>query len=214
MVAIKSALNEREIIYRLIKGDLIVTPLIDPKRQIGATSVDIRLGFDFAVFNITKHAHLDPLKSKKELKSQVDDYTTKVHAAPMEPFVLHSGEFVLAATLEYFKIPDDLLGRLEGRSTWGRLGLQVHSTAGFVDPGFEGVLTFELQNMGKGPLSLFPGVRIAQICFYQTNKTSIPYSKKIGAKYSFKTGTSGSLFYKDPEFDIIRNYHKKISVKK
>jgi dCTP deaminase len=127
----------------------------------------------------------------------------------MEAFILHPGEFVLAATLEYFKLPTDLAGRLEGRSTWGRLGLQIHSTAGFVDPGFEGILTFELQNMGKAPLCLFPGVRIAQLCLFSTNRTAIPYTKKRGAKYFHMIGTTGSLFYVDPEFDAIREYFNK-----
>src|SRR5581483_2183947 len=152
--------------------------------------------------------HLDPLRTAEDLKRRVEDYTRKVHIPPMESFVLHPGEFVLAATLEYFKLPPDLAGRLEGRSTWGRLGLQVHSTAGFVDPGFEGILTFELQNMGKNPLPLYPGVRIAQICFFQTIATAIPYTKKKGAKYFHKVGTSGSLFYEDVEFEAIRKFHK------
>jgi dCTP deaminase len=199
-------LNEREIIQKIITGELIITPLFNPKRQIGPASIDIRLGCEFEVFNTTKYAHLDPLIDKNDLKEQVLDYTNKVHIHPMEPFILHPGEFVLASTLEYFSLSYNLVGRLEGRSTWGRLGLQVHSTAGFVDPGFEGILTFELQNMGKGPISLFPGIRIAQICFYEVNTTAIPYTKKPGAKYFRRLGTSGSYFFQDPEFDIIRKY--------
>jgi len=115
---------------------------------------------------------------------------------------------VLASTLEYFRLPATLAGRLEGRSTWGRLGLQVHSTAGFVDPGFSGILTFELQNMGKGPLILYPGVRIAQICFFRCNATAIPYTQKPGAKYHSKLGSAGSMFNEDSEFRAIRSYHR------
>lgn len=200
-----AVLNEVEIMERLIQGDLIVSPIIDPERQIGPTSIDIRLGFEFDVFNITKHTHLDPLTEKEEITRDLEHYATKVHVGPLGRFVLHPGEFVLAGTLEYFRIPEDLAGRLEGRSSWGRLGLQVHSTAGFVDPGFEGILTFELQNMGKGPLCLFPGVRIAQMCFFNTNRTAIPYTKKKGAKYYRKMSSAGSLFYKDIEFELIRN---------
>jgi len=207
-----AVLNEREIMRRLVKRDLVITPLLDPKRQIGPTSLDIRLGFEFDVFNITKQTHLDPLKTRVELIRDVVAYTTKVHVGPMQRFVLHPGEFALAATLEYFILPADLAGRLEGRSTWGRLGIQVHSTAGFVDPGFEGILTFELQNMGKGPLILFPGVRIAQICFFHSSETAIPYTKKIGAKYHKKLSSAGSLFHEDPEFDAIRRYHARKSV--
>lgn len=202
-------LNEQEIMSRLIDGDLVITPLLDPESQIGPTSIDIRLGFEFEVFNSIKHTHLDPILPEAKIRDEVEDYTSKVHVAPMESFILHPGEFALAATLEYFKFPADLAGRLEGRSTWGRLGLQVHSTAGFVDPGFEGILTFELQNMGKGPLCLFPGVRIAQICLFRTSRTALPYTKKKGAKYFHKIGTAGSLFYVDPEFIAIRNFFKK-----
>ena len=203
-----AVLNEQEIMSRLIDGDLVITPVLDPENQIGPTSIDIRLGFQFETFNITKHTHLDPKLPLDRIKEEVADYTSKVHVAPMDSFILHPGEFVLAATLEYFKFPTDLAGRLEGRSTWGRLGLQIHSTAGFVDPGFEGILTFELQNMGKAPLCLFPGVRIAQLCLFRTNRTAIPYTKKKGAKYFQFIGTTGSLFYVDPEFEAIREYFK------
>lgn len=208
-----AVLNERQIIGRLLRGDLVVSPLLDPQSQIGPTSVDIRLGFDFDTFNITKQTHLDPIKNKAELKRDVERYTTKNHVHPMARFILHPGEFVLASTFEYFILPRDLAGRLEGRSTWGRLGLQVHSTAGFVDPGFEGILTFELQNMGKGPLILFPGVRIAQICFFACSPSTLGYVDKPGAKYHKRLSSAGSLFHKDWEFDAIRRYqeqHKKV----
>jgi len=199
-------LNECEIMERLISGELVITPILDPERQIGPTSVDIRLGFDFQIFNKTRHTHIDPLRKKGEIKVLLEDYLSRIHVAPMEAFILHPGEFALAATLEYFKIPTNLAARLEGRSTWGRLGLQVHSTAGFVDPGFEGILTFELQNMGEGPLCLYPGVRVAQVCFFSTNETAIPYTKKKGAKYFHKIGSFGSLFYEDVEFEAIRSF--------
>lgn len=201
-----AVLNERQIMNRLVNGDLVITPLLDPKRQIGPTSIDLRLGFDFDVFNTTKSTHLDPSNPKDEIRYEVDHYTTKVHTAPMERFVLHPGEFALASTLEYIKLPTDLAGRLEGRSTWGRLGLQIHSTAGFVDPGFEGILTYELQNFGKGPLCLYPGVRVAQMCFFTAQTTAIPYTKKLGAKYHGRLSSAGSLFYQDPEFDALRAY--------
>jgi len=206
-----SVLNERQIVTRLLAGDLVITPLIDPGRQIGPTSVDIRLGFDFDVFNITKQTHLDPLKDRDSIVRDVAAYTTKIHVSPMEYFILHPGEFTLASTLEYVVLPPDLAGRLEGRSTWGRLGLQVHSTAGFVDPGFEGILTFELQNMGKGPLILFPGARIAQLCFFQCAAATVPYTQKLGAKYHKRFSSAGSLFHQDPEFEAFRDHHHQSS---
>jgi dCTP deaminase len=127
-----------------------------------------------------------------------------VRIGPTEPIVLHPGEFALASTLEYICLPTTLAARLEGRSTWGRLGLQVHSTAGFVDPGFEGILTFELNNLGKLPLMLFAGIRIAQICFYTCAPTTIPYKRIPGAKYAEKTGSVSSMFFEDYEFAVIR----------
>jgi dCTP deaminase len=204
---INAVLNERDLMRHIHSGRIVITPLINPNVQIGPASIDIRLGFEFEVYNITKHTHIDAMQSRDVLRKQAKSYTSKVHVSPMTAFVLHPREFVLASTLEYFKIPNDIVCRLEGRSTWGRLGLQVHSTAGFVDPGFEGILTYELQNMGKSPLSLYPGVRIAQLCFFNISETAIPYTKKKGAKYFHKLGTNKSLFYEDQEFEFIRNYY-------
>jgi dCTP deaminase len=109
------------------------------------------------------------------------------------------------------KIPLDLAARLEGRSTWGRLGLQIHATAGFVDPGFRGALTFELSNVSNIPLPLYPGVRISQICFFLSTTTHLPYGKKRFTKYSGKTTTASSAFFKDPEYSRIREAIKQHS---
>ena len=199
-------LNEQEIMEELLSGRLEVTPIINPRVQLGPTSLDTRLGFEFEVFNKTRHTHIDPLRSETELQGLLHAYTTKVHVGPMHAFILHPGEFALASTLEYMRIPSDLAARIEGRSTWARLGLQVHSTAGFIDPGFEGVITYELRNVGSGPICLYPGVRLAQLCFFRTRRTCIPYVRKPGAKYHRKLGTSGSRFYADPEFAAIRRH--------
>ncbi len=202
----KVILNDREIIRKLLKRDLIITPMINPKIQIGSSSVDLRLGTRFKMIKITKHAYFDPGKEIEEIKREVINYTENIHVSPMEQFVLHPKEFVLASTLEYIKLPINLAGRLEGRSTWGRVGLQIHSTAGFVDPGFEGTLAFELYNAGKTPLPLFAGIRVAQISFYECTAATIPYSKKDAAKYSKSTEIKDALFYKDPEYQIIQKY--------
>jgi len=182
----KSILNEREIISRLSKGDLVITPIINYRRQIGPTSIDLRLGTEFRIFKVSMFTHLEPKEKKEIVKNKVIKYTEKVKLQMMNPFILHPDEFVLASTLEYMKLPLDLAGRLEGRSSWGRIGLQIHSTAGFVDPGFEGILTFELQNVGRVPILLYAGLRIAQICFYNCKTTAIPYTKKIESKYAYK----------------------------
>ncbi len=180
--------------------------MINPKKQIGSSSVDLRLGTQFKIIKITKQAYFDPSKDIEDIKKEVLNYTENIHIAPMEQFILHPKEFVLASTLEYIKMPTNLAGRLEGRSTWGRVGLQIHSTAGFVDPGFEGILAFELYNAGKTPLPLFAGVRVAQISFHECLESTTPYSKKSGAKYSKSTDIVDALFYKDPEYKIIQKY--------
>ena len=198
-------LSETEILRRLYcDRDLVITPILNPAKQIGPTSIDLRLGTEFKVPRTARHTHLEPRRPLSEIRREVERLTDTVRIGPEEPFVLHPGEFALASTLEYICLPTTLAARLEGRSTWGRLGLQVHSTAGFVDPGFEGILTFELQNMGKLPLKLFAGIRIGQICFFHCAATTIPYKRRPGSKYAEKIGSVSSLFFEDYEFGVIR----------
>lgn len=199
-------LNDREILQKLLQKEIIITPMINPKKQIGASSIDLRLGTQFKIIKITKQAYFDPCKSLSEIEREVLNYTEDIHISPMEQFILHPKEFALGSTLEYIKLPPNLAGRLEGRSTWGRVGLQIHSTAGFVDPGFEGTLAFELYNAGKTPLPLFAGIRVAQISFYQCSEVTVPYNKKGEAKYAKRTNIVDALFYKDPEYKIIQRY--------
>jgi dCTP deaminase len=123
----------------------------------------------------------------------------------MEPFILHPGDFTLASTLEYIVIPNYLSARLEGRSTWGRVGLQIHSTAGFVDPGFQGRLTFELNNLGRLPLPLYPGIRIGQLSFHRIESAATLYFEKDGSNFSGLTGTKSSTFYADYDYQNILN---------
>lgn len=201
-------LNEQQILERLVHPDpekrLIITPLIRPEEQFGPTSVDLRLGTDFQVLRRTNLTHMDPVKEPDEISRDMARHMQHVKVKPTEPFVLHPGEFALAATLEFVRIPLDLAARLEGRSTWGRLGLQIHATAGFVDPGFTGALTFELSNVSNIPLTLYPGVRISQLCLFQSATTKLPYAQKRYTKYSGKTTTASSAFFKDPEYARIR----------
>lgn len=208
-------LNEAQILERLVDPDperrIIITPLLKPEEQFGPTSVDLRLGTDFQVMRRTNLTHMDLLKDPEALSRDVYRHMEHVKVKPTEPFILHPGEFALASTLEYVKIPLDLAARLEGRSTWGRLGLQIHATAGFVDPGFRGALTFELSNVSNIPLPLYPGVRISQICFFLSTTTNLPYGKKRFTKYSGKTTTASSAFFKDPEYSRIREALKQHS---
>ncbi|MBO8141347.1 MAG: dCTP deaminase [Firmicutes bacterium] len=202
-------LNESQILERLLSPDparrLVVTPLLAPEQQFGPSSLDVRLGPDFKLVRTSRLTHLDPLKDPAEIEADVARYTENVVIQPGEPFVLHPGEFALASTLEFIRLPFDIAARLEGRSTWGRLGLEVHATAGFVDPGFSGALTFELKNSGKVPLPLYAGLRVAQLCFFQLSEASqLPYAAKRYTKYSGRMGTEGSQYFRDPEYAALR----------
>lgn len=207
----EAILTEIEIIERLCSDPpkrLIITPILDPEQQIQPSSVDLRLGTEFQVVKKAKFEFLDLLKSQPEAEIDVSEYMENIHIPPDGKFILHPGEFALACTLEYMVLPNDLVGRLEGKSTWGRVGLQIHSTAGFVDPGFQGSLTYELQNVGSVPIPLFPGLPLSQICFYTATSTFIPYLKK---KHSFYGGWPGLLptfYYKRPEIATLREIHK------
>lgn len=200
-------LNEEQIFERIIHPDsakrIVITPLVNPEEQFGSTSIDLRLGTEFQLVKRSNVTHHDFLEKAKTIGKDISEQIVTIKVKANEPFVLHPGEFVLASTLEYIKVPLDLAARLEGRSTWGRLGLLIHATAGFVDPGFAGVLTFELANIGQVPIPLYPGVRISQICFFETKKTKLSYSDKRYTKYSGKTSAAFSAYYRDPEYQKI-----------
>jgi len=202
-------LSELEIAERMVSSDeakrLVITPIVSAKNQFGPSSLDVRLGTEFALLENINTSHLDTLADKGNLQRCIEAYTRRVRIGPNQPFYLHPGEFVLASTLEFIKVPSDLAGRIEGRSSWGRVGLLVHATAGFVDPGFCGVLTFELLNAGKLPIALKPGLRIGQICFIRMSEASrIPYESKKLTKYSGATGVQPSKVVDDPEIGPVQ----------
>jgi dCTP deaminase len=195
-------LSDLEILERLVGSDesmIFVSPLVDPIAQIGPGSLDLHLGTELVTTRITSQTHLDLGATKVELAEQVASYSDRRRIAPDEAFVLHHAEFALASTLEFLRLPADVAGRLEGRSSFGRLGLQVHATAGFVDPGFEGTLTFELINAGKLPLRFSPGLRLGQICFLPIRKVQVGYMAKRYTKYGRKFGVEVSRVQDDPE---------------
>jgi dCTP deaminase len=201
-------LSELEIAEAMTSVDeaerLIVTPLIDAKHQIGASSIDVRLGTDFAVLDRSNMSHIEMQGNGDELRRKLERYTQQVRLKPRQMFYLHPNAFALASTLEFLHLPDNLSARIEGRSSWGRLGLQIHSTAGYVDPGFSGVITFELTNAGSLPIALKPGLRIGQICFLRMSRASrLSYGQKAGMKYQGATGPQTSRLYKDPELSQI-----------
>ena len=135
------------------------------------------------------------------MKEDLSDLTESVDASDSDPFILHPGEFVLGSTLERIALPDDLVARLEGKSSLGRLGLLIHSTAGFVDAGWDGQITLELSNVANLPITLYPGMKVGQVSFMQmTTPADNPYgSGIIGSKYQGQVGPRPSQYWKNYE---------------
>ncbi|ALA68202.1 dCTP deaminase [Corynebacterium lactis] len=161
----------------------------DPK-MIQPSSIDVRLDKFFRVFNNSRYTHIDPKLPQEEL--------TSLHeVGEGEAFILHPGEFVLASTLEFFTIPSHLAGRLEGKSSLGRLGLATHSTAGFIDPGFAGHITLELSNVANLPIALWPNMKVGQLALFKmSSPAEVPYgSGKLGSKYQGQRGPTPSRAY-------------------
>lgn len=170
-------LSDRDIKKAIQEGKIKIIPKIDYQTQLGSCSVDLRLGNVFRVFNHSKCAYIDP-------REKIKNFTKKVVVKKNEPFIMQPGEFVLASTLESLELSDDLLARLEGRSSLGRLGIAIHSTAAVFDPGWKGKVVIELGNFGKMPVALYPGMRICSLTFERlTSPAEVPYDKKKGAKY-------------------------------
>jgi len=169
---------------------------IDPfdEALIQPSSVDVRVDRFFRVFRNARYPYID-------VKSPMDDLTELVEVEADEAFILHPGEFVLGSTLERVTLPDDLVARLEGKSSLGRLGLLIHSTAGFVDPGWDGHVTLELSNVANLPITLYAHMKIGQISFVQLSEAAeAPYgSSGLGSKYQGQRGPTPSRYWKNFE---------------
>jgi dCTP deaminase len=173
------------------RGDLVVEPLENPELQIQPASIDLRLASSFVVFRSSRFACLDP-------RDLPDDATERIEVGEDESFVLHPGDFVLGSTMERVRIPADLVARVEGRSSLGRLAIVVHATAGFIDPGFDGQITLELSNLGRTAVKLYPGMRISQIVLHQmTSPAERPYGVARGSKYQGQSGPVASRISSD-----------------
>ncbi len=180
-------LSDTTIKAEIAAGRLVFDPYDESLVQ--PSSVDVRVDRTFRVFHNSRHPYID-------VRKQMDDLTELVTVPEDEPFVLHPGEFVLGQTLEYVRIPDDLVARLEGKSSLGRLGLVIHSTAGFVDPGFEGNLTLELSNLANLPITIYHGMPIGQISFMRMDEAvERPYGKPAGSKYQGQAEPTASRYY-------------------
>ena len=190
-------LSDKDIRAAIAAGTIEVTSKDGQHgKVIGPSSYDIRLG---KFFKIYKHAHLavlDPVKSES-----FEGVTETVEIVDGEPFIVQPGEFVLGATMEKVKLPDNIVARVEGRSSLGRLGIIIHSTAGFIDPGFEGTITLEITNINRMPVALYPGMRIGQFAFEtMTSAAEVPYNKKTCSKYMNQCLPEESRVTMDPEF--------------
>ena len=178
-------LSDRDIRAEIATGRVAVEPFAESMVQ--PSSVDVRLDRFFRVFENHKYSVIDPSIEQSEL-------TREVIVEPNEHFILHPGEFVLASTYEVITLPDDIAGRLEGKSSLGRLGLLTHSTAGFIDPGFSGHITLELSNVANLPVKLFPGMKIGQLCLIKlSSPAEHPYGSAVYAsRYQGQRGPTAS----------------------
>ena len=183
-------LSDRTIREQLEVGRIVIDPL--DESCIQPSSVDLRLDRLFRVF-------LNHTMPVIDVKEDLEDLTRLVEIGEGEAFILHPGEFVLGSTFEKVSLPDDLVGRIEGKSSLGRLGLLIHSTAGFIDAGFSGHITLELSNVANLPITLYPGMKIGQVSFLRmTTPADVPYgSAGVGSKYQGQRGPTPSRYWEN-----------------
>ncbi|MFV0317231.1 MAG: dCTP deaminase [Microthrixaceae bacterium] len=185
-------LSDATIRAEVAAGRIAIEPY--DEAMVQPSSIDLRLDDRFLVFRNHTRAVID-------VKEDLTDLTEMVKATDSEPFLLHPGEFVLGSTAERVRLPDDIVGRIEGKSSLGRLGLLIHTTAGFVDAGFEGYLTLELSNVATLPITLYPGMKIGQLSFLRMDRPAeVPYGAGgLGSKYAGQVGPTPSQYWKNFE---------------
>jgi dCTP deaminase len=190
-------LSDRDIRSEIAAGRIVIDPFIPEAVQ--PSSVDLHLDRRFRVFRNSRYPFID-------VRTDQPDMTELVEIAGDDPFILHPGEFVLGSTLERVQLPNDLVARLEGKSSLGRLGLLIHSTAGYVDPGWEGNLTLELSNVANLPITLYDGMKIGQISFQRlSSPAEVEYGDaSIGSKYRGQRDPTASLYHRDFERGRIK----------
>ncbi len=182
-------LSDKTIKELIKRGELVVRPFDED--LVGPSSLDIRLGHEFLFFDRMRIEAIDPTKP-------IDGYVERVRIEDGQALILHPGQFVIATTLEYIKLPPYISGRIEGRSSIARLGVIVHSTGGFIDAGFEGQLTLEMSNINIVPVKLYPRMKIAQLAFFMQDKPSeTPYNKRRSSKYIGQRGPTPSKIHLD-----------------
>jgi dCTP deaminase len=183
-------LSDRSIRRLLDEGRIGIDPYAEELLQ--PSSVDVRVDKLFRVFRNSRYPFID-------VKQEMEELTELVEIDPEEAFILHPGEFVLGSTLERITLPDDLVARLEGKSSLGRLGLLIHSTAGFIDPGWDGHVTLELSNVANLPITIYYGMKIGQLSFVQLSEPAEhPYGTgSLGSKYQGQAGPTPSRYWKN-----------------
>ncbi|MBI4973168.1 dCTP deaminase [Candidatus Roizmanbacteria bacterium] len=186
-------LSDRDIKKALAEKSIIINPLPAFEEALSACSIDLRLHNEFEVFEHTQIPYFD-IRNMENIAQA----TEKIIVPDDKPFILQPGKFALASTMEWVELPDNIAGRLEGRSSIGRLGIIVHSTAALIHPGMKGRIVLELSNLAQIPVALYPGMRICALSFEQlTSPAEIPYSKQKSAKYFNQQGVMGSKIGKD-----------------
>jgi dCTP deaminase len=183
-------LSDRDIRAEIEGGRVLLDPWEPTMLQ--PSSIDVRLDKYFRLFDNHKYPYIDPAEDQPDL-------TRLVEIAHDEPLILHPGEFVLGSILETVTLPDDIAARVEGKSSLGRLGLLIHSTAGFIDPGWDGHVTLELSNVANLPITIYFGMKIGQLSFVQlTEPAETPYgSGKLGSKYQGQQGPTPSRYWQN-----------------
>jgi len=185
-----TVLSDRTIKEELAAGRLVIEPL--DEANIQPASIDLQLDRVFRIFRVTRRPFVD-------VRQPMDDLTELVTIEDDEPFIIQPGTFVLGSTLEFVTLPDDIVARVDGRSSLGRLGLLVHATAGYIDPGWTGKLTLELSNQSQMPIALYYGMKISQISFLRmSTPVDRPYgSEGLASKYQGQTGPTPSRIFQD-----------------
>ena len=182
-------LSDRDIRKAILDGRIKVEPPVNLESHLGSCSIDFHLGDTFMVFEHSRYPHIDPRQQQS-----IGDSMRTIIVSEGDAFIMQAGDFALASTVESLELPDDLLGRLEGRSSIARLGITVHSTAAVFEPGWVGTATMELSNLGRMAVALYPGMRICSFTFQQlTSSVDVPYRSKIGAKYAGQHTPRASL---------------------
>ncbi len=196
-----------EIKRLIVAGSLKVIPIISLRDQLGASSLDVRFGTSYQLYYPNQHGIIDFVRAETLESTGISSRMISLDFG--DSVVISPRQFILGHSMEYIKLPDNIAAQVEGRSSFARLGLEIHMTAGFIDPGFEGVLTYEIFNAGPNPIRLFPGLRIAQIRLFRVTQPDKAYRTKAGAKYRGYLVYQNSMQFQDSEIRKLRQAFEK-----